>query len=171
MKETGVTLLNSSANRTLTNPASIAGIVPCLTGKLLLDRYWVGERINTGSGEAFLYLATDDNSGSEFLVKQYFRKNAISPSVLEKLSRLDIATLPEIAGYGETDGFTFTVTARCRGESLDRVLARGITFSFEQLKSRIIPSLVETVNTIHSLGIVHRDIKPANIVQKQPTGV
>lgn len=164
MKETGVTLLNSSANRTLTNPASIAGNVPCLTGKLLLDRYRVGERINTGSGEAFLYLATGDNSGSEFLVKQYFRKNAISTSVLKKLSRLDIATLPEIAGYGETDGFTFTVTARCRGESLDRVLARGITFSFEQLKSRIIPSLVETVNTIHSLGIVHRDIKPANIV-------
>ena len=71
MKETGVTLLNSSANRTLTNPASIAGNVPCLTGKLLLDRYRVGERINTGSGEGFLYLATDDNSGSEFLVKQY----------------------------------------------------------------------------------------------------
>ena len=51
-----------------------------------------------------------------------------------------------------------------RGDSLDAFVRNGGTFSLEDLKSAIIPSLLESLKSIHEIGIIHKDLKPANII-------
>ena len=41
---------------------------------------------------------------------------------------------------------------------------QGRTFSFDELKQRIIPSLNEGLHVLHENGIIHKDLKPSNIM-------
>ena len=83
---------------------------------------------------------------------------------MEKLSSLNSPNVARIICCGEIDGYAYTVMPYYRGDSLDAFVRNGGTFSLEDLKSAIIPSLLESLKSIHEIGIIHKDLKPANII-------
>lgn len=139
--------------------------LPELTGMMLQNRILVGQKMNTDSGEALLYYASDTHdTDRECIVKLYRRRNSVKHGVLEKLSSLNSPNVARIIWCGEIDGYAYTVMPYYRGDSLDTFVRNGGTFSLEDLKSAIIPSLLESLKSIHEIGIIHKDLKPANII-------
>ena len=139
--------------------------LPELTGMMLQNRILVGQKMNTDSGEALLYYASDTHDADrECIVKLYRRRNSVKHGVLEKLSSLNSPNVARIICCGEIDGYAYTVMPYYRGDSLDTFVRNGGTFSLEDLKSAIIPSLLESLKSIHEIGIIHKDLKPANII-------
>ena len=139
--------------------------LPELTGMMLQNRILVGQKMNTDSGEALLYYASDTHDADrECIVKLYRRRNSVKHGVLEKLSSLNSPNVARIICCGEIDGYAYTVMPYYRGDSLDAFVRNGGTFSLEDLKSAIIPSLLESLKSIHEIGIIHKDLKPANII-------
>ena len=138
--------------------------VPNLIDHIIANEYHVVAPMQTNSGEANLYLAERTNDKSKYIVKQYRRKNAIKQGIIEKLSSIQNRTIAKILAYGEIEGYPFIVEPYYDGISLEQSISSGVRFSLEELKTIIIPSLIESLNIIHKIGIIHKDLKPANIL-------
>ena len=76
------TILNTFGNKlkTLINN-DINNNVPNLLGHTLLNKYRIENKLSGNSGEADLYLATDNKTSSKVVVKLYRRKNSIKNEV------------------------------------------------------------------------------------------
>ena len=69
--------------------------LPELTGMMLQNRILVGQKMNTDSGEALLYYASDTHDADrECIVKLYRRRNSVKHGVLEKLVLSTVRMLP-----------------------------------------------------------------------------
>lgn len=166
MADTGKTRISIfNKIKTKINSSASDPNLPELTGMMLQNRILVGQKMNTDSGEALLYYASDTHDADrECIVKLYRRRNSVKHGVLEKLSSLNSPNVARIICCGEIDGYAYTVMPYYRGDSLDAFVRNGGTFSLEDLKSAIIPSLLESLKSIHEIGIIHKDLKPANII-------
>jgi len=77
-----------------------------------------------------------------------------------KLSHPNIVTIYEV---GEDLGQTFIAMEYVDGQSLEKLLASGKRFGFDEITS-LVARVGGALDYAHGKGVIHRDIKPANIL-------
>lgn len=154
----GTTEINPalSGSTTTVNPAlsAAAAISP---GTVLPGGYRIKQRLNAPAGEADIYICERD--GAEYAAKIYRRSIAVKSEVISALREVScpyVAPLYQSDVYG---GLPYEILPYYRNGSL-----QGRRFSFEQLRTRIIPEINEALAALHDVGIIHKDLKPSNIM-------
>jgi serine/threonine-protein kinase len=149
-----------------------------LPGTVLEGRFKVEKKLGEG-GMSYVYLATEQPSGTKVAVKVLSPKLSGDPQSAERLKReaalamrLSSPFVCNIHAIGSTpDGLLYLVMPYLSGELLsDREHRTGPTPIQEA-----VPLLVQMclgLDHAHSLEIIHRDLKPENIMMvPDPTGL
>lgn len=126
-------------------------------GTLLCGKYRVIEKMPVVTGEADLYVCTFSNK--KYVAKVYRRTASIKAEVTQQLKKLKSPYVAAVHEIGEHRGATIEILPFYSRGSLS-----GKTFSYEQLKDRIIPCLNEGLKALHDRNIIHKDLKPSNIM-------
>lgn len=145
-----------------------------MTGKLLSNRYLIGERIGVG-GMAEVYQGQDTVLGRVVAVKVMLPQYAEDPAFTARFrqeaaaaANLQSPYIVNVYDWGQDAQTPFIVMEFVRGSDLKTAIKeRG---SVNQRKVAEIGSQVcQALSVAHRLDIVHRDIKPQNIMV-QPDG-
>lgn len=152
------TVLNTQAsgNSTVLNE-QVTNTGRVVIGETLCGKYTIQSKMNTSSGEADLYIGSDGISS--YVAKIYRRKVAVKEEVTEKLQAIDSPYVAKVYATGEIDGYPYEVLPYYKNGSLEKK-----KFSYDQLKTSIIPALNEGLKVLHDNGIIHKDLKPSNIM-------
>lgn len=153
-----VAMNSSSSSNTIVNSALYSlrpSQIPI--GTLLCNKYKVISEMNIMSGEAALFICEYDNK--KYVAKLYRRNVAIKEGVSNVLKNISSPYVAKLYDTGNYNGFPFEIIPYYAHGSL-----QGRTFSFDELKQRIIPSLNEGLHVLHGNGIYHKDLKPSNIM-------
>ncbi|MGW0803607.1 serine/threonine-protein kinase [Nonomuraea sp. NPDC002799] len=148
-------------------------------GTTLNDRYVLTGRLG-GGGMGEVWRADDTVLGRAVAVKVLTPALTDNPSFTQRFQNeaRAMATLRhpgvvDVYDYGiaDVDGrqVSFLVMQYVRGESLDRILARGPLGS--EAAMRLVAEVADALAAAHAQGIVHRDVKPANLMVRPDGGV
>ena len=161
MSETKINFFNKLKKTVINKFSSVQDI----TGQILGD-FHVDRKMDIPSGEADIYLCSgmDKHTGKQFILKYYRRENAVKPEVIAKLRSISSPYVAPVSGYGEFQGHQYTLRPYYEMPALSDVLTTGTRFSEEELKSFIIPSVIEGLKAVHDADILHRDLKPGNLI-------
>lgn len=161
MTETKINFFNKLKS-TVVNKFSA---VPDITGQTIED-FHVDRRMEIPSGEADIYLCTGTgaHAGRKFILKYYRRENAVKPEVIAKLQSISSPYVAPVSGFGEYRGYQYTVRPYYEMPALSDVLTAGTRFSEDELRTFIIPSVIEGLKAVHDIDILHRDLKPGNLI-------
>ena len=135
------------------------------TGSIIDNRYQVISRINRNSGEADIYKVADlqDNDAVKAL-KLFHRRDAIKDEVVKRLLNQDSPYIADFSACGRVDGRTYLIMPFYGKGSLASFIEQGVTFTAEEIRTFILPSVLEGLKAIHDLGIIHKDLKPGNMM-------
>lgn len=147
---------HSSGNSTVLNP-SISANDAIAEGTLLCGKYRAVEKMSVATGEADLYVCSYNSK--KYVAKVYRRTASIKAEVTEQLKQLKSPYVATVYEIGEHRGATVEILPFYSKGSLS-----GKTFSYEQLRSSIIPCLNEGLKALHDAKIIHKDLKPSNIM-------
>jgi len=143
-------------NATVINQA-VAQTTTLSVGTLLCEKYEIESKLDVVTGEADLYICNYTNE--VYIAKVYRRKVAIKSEVIDILKKIKSPYVAKIFETGEIYGLPFEIIPYYKNGSL-----QGKKFSFEELKSSIIPSVNEGLKALHEKGMIHKDLKPSNIM-------
>lgn len=130
--------------------------------KDLIDRrYRVKEIIDADSGNAEIYRVTDVNDGIVRILKMYPESEALSISSVEKAASVKSSPVAPVLAYGSVAGRIYTVMPFYVKGSLSAYLQQGVTFSAEEIREVILPSLIAGLKSIHDAGFYHKGLCPA----------
>lgn len=141
-----------------------------LRGKILDDRYLVGEVLGIG-GTAVVFEATRLEDGSDVVVKTLRPIFVDNPDLVRRLRR-EGEVARTVAHHGIVpvldegtleDGSPYLVLERLRGECMARLLRRVGTLDAE-IVGAIMVRVASILHVAHGHGYVHRDVKPEHIV-------
>ncbi|MBQ4488636.1 MAG: serine/threonine protein kinase, partial [Ruminobacter sp.] len=129
------------------------------------NRYQVISRINRNSGEADIYKVADlqDNDAVKAL-KLFHRRDAIKDEVVKRLLNQDSPYIADFSACGRVDGRTYLIMPFYGKGSLASFIEQGVTFTAKEIRTFILPSVLEGLKAIHDLGIIHKDLKPGNMM-------
>ena len=142
-------------------------------GEIIASTYEIVDRIGSGGG-GIVYLANHLRLGKYVVLKADKRKITTKPEILRRevdvLKNLSHTYIPQVYDFFVEGDTVYTAMDYIEGESLDKPLKRGETFSQPQVIA-FACELLEALAYLHSPthgtpphGIVHSDIKPANIM-------
>lgn len=154
--------LRTAVNTAADNTGSVKGFN---TDDVVAQRYRVIGIISRNSGEADIYKVLDLNDGNAVKVLKLFRRqNAIKSDVITRLMSLDSPYVADFSDTGTIDDHTYLVMPYYSKGSLASYIERGVTFSAEEIRKLILPSVIRGLKAIHDLGIIHKDLKPGNMM-------
>lgn len=134
-------------------------------GCVIDNKYQVIDKISGISGEADLYKVCELGKPSpELVLKLYRRKNSVKEQVVASLKQINNPNIATIINEGNIDGYSYIVMPFYSYGDLGTLIEQGIRFSVDDLKSLIIPSVINGLKAIHEKGIIHKDIKPSNLM-------
>ena len=158
--QSAVTQVNTasevSAPNTIVNSA-LYNLSQIPIGTVLNGKYTVMQELSIMGGEASLFIC--EANGKKYVAKLYRRDVAIKDEVTNALKTIDSPFVAKLYDTGVYNGLPFEIIPYYEHGSL-----QGRTFSFEELKGKIIPSLNEGLHVLHQNGIIHKDLKPSNIM-------
>lgn len=126
-------------------------------GTVLCDKYTVVKEFPVMGRYASLFLC---EAGEEkYVAKLYRRNNTIKEDVANALKAIDSPFVAKLYDFGVYNGFPFEILPYYEHGNV-----QGCTFSFEELKEKIIPSLNEALHVLHKNKILHKNLKPSNIM-------
>ena len=152
-----------------------------LGGHLLGGHYRVVQALGEG-GLAKTYIAEDlhrpghpkcavkflkpASKESDFLLtaRRLFKKEA---EILEKLGQHD--QIPRLLAYFEENQEFYLVQDFIEGHTLSTELPPGHRWS-ERKAILMLQDVLQTLEFVHSYGVIHRDIKPHNLIRRQNDG-
>ena len=97
-----------------------------------------------------------ESSEREELIKRFIREGRAAG----RLNHPNIVTIYDVGREGD---LTYIVMQYVQGQSLQRILDSGRTFSVEEVLRLMVP-LLRAVDYAHQNGVIHRDIKPGNVL-------
>lgn len=147
---------SASSSGTIVNSA-LYNLSQIPVGTILCDKYKVVSELNILSGEASLFIC--ECNEKKYIAKLYRRDVAIKDDVTSALKNISSPHVAKLYDTGTYNGLPFEIIPYYEQGSL-----QGRTFSFDELKQRIIPSLNEGLHVLHENGIIHKDLKPSNIM-------
>ncbi|MCR4641668.1 MAG: protein kinase [Lachnospiraceae bacterium] len=129
--------------------------------------YEIRGRIGAGGGGT-VYRAWHCNLRKDVIIKRIHDKitdEEQQRTEADILKNLHHPYLPQVFDYFVIDGVAYTVMDFIEGESLQKMLNRGVRFSEKQVL-KYARQLTEAVDYLHSrrVPIIHGDIKPDNIM-------
>ena len=151
-----VAAISSSSSNTIVNSA-LYSLSQIPVGTILCDKYKVVSELDVMSGEASLFIC--ECNGKKYVAKLYRRDVAIKDDVANALKNISSPHVARLFDTGIYNGLPFEIIPFYAHGSL-----QGRTFSFDELKQRVIPSLNEGLHVLHENGIIHKDLKPSNIM-------
>ena len=146
---------------------------------IILERYRIIELIN-GTPGSRSYLGEDASQSNfeRYVVKQFLPPSKdpkllkVSHSVLETevkplehLARQD-DRIQSLSTFFEKNKNFYLVRNYIVGQSLKKEIVPGKKLSWEQVLN-ILLEVLETLDFIHSRGIIHGNLKPANIIRRE----
>ena len=141
---------------------------------IIASMYELIEKIGSGGG-GNVYLANHLRLGKKVVLKADKREIATCPELLRRevdfLKNLSHPYIPLVYDFFVENETIYTVMDFIEGESLDKPLKRGETFSQPQVikwAKQLLKALCYLHSPIHGEpphGYVHSDIKPANIMR------
>lgn len=141
-----------------------------LTGRTLLDRYFLRELVGSG-GMADVYLAWDQLRNAKMAVKilrrdlggnqLFFERFSTEANILRQLEHPNIVRLFEFQKEGE---IAFFVMQWVEGSNLKQLINRSHQIVPLSDCFNIFSSICSALNYAHENQIFHCDIKPANIM-------
>ncbi len=167
---TGETVLNQEALkehslRTVVNNNDSHPVSLFTTGSIIDNRYQVISRINRNSGEADIYKVADlQDKDTVKALKLFHRRDAIKDEVVKRLLNQDSPYIADFSACGSVDGRTYLIMPFYGKGSLASFIEQGVTFTAEEIRTFILPSVLEGLKAIHDLGIIHKDLKPGNMM-------
>lgn len=134
-------------------------------GDVIDSKYRVLHKISQSSGEADIYKVQDIRNHDVIKVLKLFRrKNAIKSGVIDRLLDLRSPYVAEFSDSGSVDGHTYIVIPFYGKGSLGAFISQGVKFTAEEIRTLILPSVLEGLKAIHDAGILHKDLKPDNMM-------
>lgn len=153
------TELNSAfGNATVINPVVSAPNGQLAIGTVLSEKYEVVRRLDVSTGEADIYICSYQNKN--YVAKIYRRPKAIKQSILDALKSIRSPFIARTFDVGTYQGLPYEVLPYYEAGSL-----QGHRYTFEELKTTIIPDINEALHVLHQHNIIHKDVKPSNIMQ------
>lgn len=131
-------------------------------GTILEGGYVVKEHMNTESGESELYKCEKDNE--EYVAKVYYRLYDRDERISSILMAITHPNIARLIFEGTIYNHTFHVFKYYPAGSIADRLAKGVKYTFKELREIYIPELNNAINALHKNGIIHRDIKPSNLM-------
>lgn len=134
-------------------------------GDQIGDRYKVIRKFAQQTGEADVYLCTDDNNGNtEVVLKLYRGMEGAKDEVLGLLKGVKHPDIIALLDYGVWQEHFYEVMEYAKGGSLIERLPAS-SFSEDELIRSVIPEVTNALEFCHSRSprIIHRDLKPSNI--------
>lgn len=155
-------------------------------GTILNNKYIVEKVLSMDGGFSIVYLAEDVFQGKKLVLKELYPKEMVErkennleyedfyrfntlKNIFESESRIlammDSSSIVYYVDYFEENNTAYIAMEYVEGISLkDYIKAKGKLGIGEALK--IFNRVLDSVEYMHSMGVIHRDIKPANIIIK-----
>ena len=134
-----------------------------------LGPYVLGKRLGRG-GMGAVYEAKHQETGEHVAVKVLASHLADDLGLKERfeaeiqtLKPLRCSGIVQLIAYGEDEGQPYFAMELVDGQSLERVIRGGRTFSVEEVIGFSI-EIARSLKVAHDHGIIHRDLKPANLL-------
>ncbi len=142
--------------------------------QIIASTYELIDKLGSGGGGS-VYLARHLRLDKKVVLKKDKRKLRVSQDLLRRevdiLKELSHPYIPRVYDFFVEGEEVYTVMDYIEGESLDKALKRGETFSQPQV-IRWACQLLDALSYLHSpthgdppRGFVHSDIKPANLMR------
>lgn len=153
------TELNTAfGNATVINPVVSAPNGQLTIGTVLSEKYEVIRRLDVSTGEADIYICSYQNKN--YVAKVYRRPKAIKQSILDALKSIRSPFIARTFDVGTFQGLPYEILPYYEAGSL-----QGHRYTFDELKTTIIPDINEALHVLHQHNIIHKDVKPSNIMQ------
>ena len=134
-----------------------------------LGPYVLIKRLGRG-GMGAVYEAEHQETGEHVAVKVLASHLADDLGLKERfdaeiqtLKPLRCPGIAQLIAYGEDEGQPYFAMELVRGQSLERLLRGGQTFTPEEVIGLSI-EIARSLKVAHDHGIIHRDLKPANLL-------
>ena len=134
-----------------------------------LGPYVLIKRLGRG-GMGAVYEAEHQETGEHVAVKVLASHLADDLGLKERfdaeiqtLKPLRCPGIAQLIAYGEDEGQPYFAMELVRGQSLERLLRGGRTFTPEEVVGLSI-EIARSLKVAHDHGIIHRDLKPANLL-------
>ncbi|XP_073269568.1 calcium-dependent protein kinase 2-like isoform X2 [Primulina huaijiensis] len=155
-----------------TKPSKPTPIGPVLNRPMedVRSTYTIGKELGRGQF-GVTHLCTHKQTGEKFACKTIAKRKLANKEDIEDVRRevqimhhlTGQPNIVELKGAYEDKHSVHLVMELCAGgELFDRIIANG--HFTERAAASLLRTIVQTVHTCHSMGVIHRDLKPENFL-------